>query len=240
MPSSGVSAEEEGKEAPAIDPRAVEVLSLAIEYLSGQEALSVDWFVSYDQVVDGREKLTRVRSGRNVMARGKGLYSYSENGSETREYFFDGSTFQVVDRDNLVFAEARFAGGIDELADATQEKFGVTLPMWQVLTNGSRSELINDATAAAYLGETRLAGRAVHHLAFSNYDNDWQVWVLADAVNPELVMLVGTDPYTQGWPQYRAYFTSWDFSPEIGEGTFHFQPDDSFEQMTWSTPVVER
>ena len=80
---------------------------------------------------------------------------------------------------------------------------------------------------------TRVAGRDAHHLALASYDGDWQVWVAADEARPEILMIVGTNPYEQGWPQYRVYFSDWNFAPEIAEGAFTFTPDEDARRMAW-------
>ena len=82
---------------PPIDPQAVEILTSAADFLAAQPAFSFDWFVSYDDVIDGREKLTFTRSGSNLMSRDDGFYSFSQTGEDTREYFFDGSTVVIAD-----------------------------------------------------------------------------------------------------------------------------------------------
>jgi hypothetical protein len=60
---------------PAIDPLAVNLALEAADFLARQPDISVGWFVSYDVVVDGREKITYNRSGTNVLSRGEGFYS---------------------------------------------------------------------------------------------------------------------------------------------------------------------
>ena len=219
-----------------LDPQAVEILTHASEFLSGQGALSMDWFVSFDVVVDGREKITYMRSGANLLQRGVGYYGYSEFGDETREFFFDGSQFQIFDVEENAYVSTAFTSDFDALADRVSETYDIRLPIWQVMSAAPRGELLDRATSAAYVGTTRLAGREAHHLAFSNYDTDWQIWVSTDADQPELMMIVGTDPYTQGWPQYRAYFTNWNFDPEIPIGVFTFVPNEEADVMAWPKP----
>jgi len=221
---------------PPLDPQAVEILTSATEYLAAHNALAMDWFVSFDVVVDGREKITYMRSGANLLQRGVGFYGYSEFGDETREYFFDGAQFQIFDVEENAYVSTDFSGDFDALADRASEAYDIRLPIWQVMSSSPRSELLDRAESAAYLGTTRLAGREAHHLAFSDYDTDWQIWISTEPDQPELMMIVGTDPYTQGWPQYRAYFTNWDFDPDIPDGVFTYVPDEEAELMTWPKP----
>ena len=219
-----------------LDQQAIEILTSASEYLSGKAILSMDWFVSFDVVVDGREKITYMRSGANLLQRGVGFYGYSEFGDETREYFFDGAKFQIYDVEENAYVSTEFTGDFDDLADRVNKAYDVRLPIWQVMSVTPRGELLDGATAAAYVGTTKIAGREAHHLALSNYGSDWQIWISTDADRPELMMIVGTDPYTQGWPQYRAYFTNWDFNPEIPDGVFTYVPDEHADLMAWPKP----
>lgn len=219
-----------------LDPQAVAVLTSASEFLSGQAVLAMDWFVSFDVVVDGREKITYMRSGANLLQRGVGFYGYSEFGDETREYFYDGSQFQIFDVEENAYASTEFSGSFDALVDRARDIYDIRLPVWQVMSGDPRVELLDRATSAAYLGTTRLAGREAHHLALSDYDTDWQIWISTDLDQPELMMIVGTDPYSQGWPQYRAYFTNWSFDPDIPVGAFTYVPDEGADLMAWPKP----
>ncbi|AZV78056.1 DUF2092 domain-containing protein [Parasedimentitalea marina] len=220
----------------SLDPQAIDILTSASQYLAGQDVLSMDWFVSFDVVVDGREKITYMRNGANLLQRGVGFYGYSEFGGETREFFFDGTKFQIFDVEENAYVSAAITSDFDTLADRIGETYDIRLPIWQVMSASPRGELLDRATAAAYLGTTRIAGREAHHLAFSNYETDWQIWISTDVDQPELMMIVGTDPYTQGWPQYRAYFTNWNFAPDVPEGVFTFVPDEDADLMAWPKP----
>lgn len=230
---SAASAQTDTDPPPAIDPQAIEIVENAAAFLAAQEAVGFNWFVSYDQVVDGREKLTELRSGRNLLARGTGFYAYSEHGMDTREYFYDGTNFQIYDVEENAYVLAPFSGSFEGLVDRLKQEYDVVLPIWSILANTAGVELADSAESAAYLGRTRVAGRVAHHVALASYDEDWQLWILDDPEKPEILMLVGTDPYKQGWPQYRAYFSDWDFAPEIAEGAFDFLPPEDAERMSW-------
>lgn len=221
----------------AVDTKAAEIIGRAADFLIAQDQIAVNWFVSYDDVIDGREKITRVRSGTNILSRELGFYSYAENGPDTREYFYDGATFTVLDVEENAFATAAVSGAFESLVDQLSVTYDLTLPIWQILSRSSTDHLLVDARSGAYLGETRIAGQAAHHLAFSSYDQDWQVWVSTDPETPVLLMLVGTEPYVQGWPQFRVYFADWNFASEINADQFTFIPDEGAERMAWPSPA---
>lgn len=230
---AGMVLAEEESPPPPIDPMAAEIIGNAADFLASQDKLSVKWFVSFDTVLHGREIITQSRSGFSLLDRDDGFYGYLERGLDTREYFFDGVTFTVYDVENDAYAQAAFSGEFESLVDRVKQEYNVDLPIWSVLSMRYRGHYLDEAESAAYLGLTRVGGETVHHIALSNYDEDWQVWIADDPEAPHLVMVVGTDPYTQGWPQYRAYFTDWQFDPEIAEGSFTFIPGENSERMSW-------
>ena len=222
---------------PRFDPEAVEIAAAAADFLARQPRIALDWFVSYDVIVDGREKITYTRSGTNLLSRGEGFYAYSENRDRVREYFYDGGAFWLHNVEDDAYVEIPFAGSFETLVERIRVEYDIPLPIWELLSRAGTDGLLAEVEAAAYLGETLFAGRPVHHLAFAQYDQDWQVWVSTDPERPEIVALIGTDPYTQGWPQYRAYFHNWDFDPEFAEGAFTFEPGPDAIRM--ALPKVE-
>lgn len=216
---------------PAVDPMAVEIAERAVDHLALQPHISLGWFVSFDVVIDGREKVTHTRSGENRLSRGTGFYSYAESRDRLREYFFDGGTFWIHNIEDNAYAELPFAGDFEELVERIRVEYDIALPIWELLSRDGTGRILEGLEAAAYLGETRLAGRPAHHLAFATYDQDWQVWISTDETNPLIYSLVGTNPYEQGWPQYRAYFHDWDFSPAFEDEAFTFLPPDDAIRM---------
>ena len=76
----------------------------------------------------------------------------------------------------------------------------------------------------AYLGVTLIAGREAHHLAFTEAEEDWQLWVSTDETAPLPLMLVGTEKNETGWPQYLVYMMDWNLAPEIDASAFRYTP----------------
>lgn len=221
-----------------LSARAVELVEVATANIAQAGEISVSWFVSFDQVVDGREIVTHIRSGDALLARGRGYYAYAEQESGAREFFYDGAalTVNLVNRD--AYVSAPFVGTFEQLAERVAAEYDTALPIWQVLVDNAADQFLGDVTDAAYLGQKRVAGQNVHHVALSGYDLDLQMWIsVSEPAVP--VMIVGTNPYEQGWPQFRAYFTNWDFAPEIEEGTFTYVPGEETSRLSWPKRETE-
>jgi hypothetical protein len=233
FPGATGAVAQQPQEPPAIDQMAHDLIAATAEYLSDQETLRVNWFVSFDTVLDGREKLTELRSGSTLLSRSEGFVSSTENGMKSRDYYFDGAAFYIVDPDANSYVLAPFDGTFEDLITRVRQEYDMALPIWSVLSNRARGELLDAADSIAYVGLTRIAGRDAHHIALSDYEGDWQIWISTDPEQPELIMLVGTDPYQQGWPQYRVFFNDWDFEPAYDPADFAFTPDAEADRMTW-------
>ena len=108
---------------PDIDPRALEIVEAAADYLVAQPVLQVSWFVSYDDVVDGREKITHVRSGVNLLDRDRGFVAETLDGMETHSFFFDGTAFTVYDVEEDAYAQIPFFGNYERLIDRVREEY---------------------------------------------------------------------------------------------------------------------
>ncbi|MEM6489572.1 MAG: DUF2092 domain-containing protein [Pseudomonadota bacterium] len=221
-----VAAQTPAEEEAGPDARAL--ARAAAVYVSGLPAFGFTWFVSHDDVIEGREKLTFLQSGQTVMQRGAGFVTFAEFEAERRDFYFDGNVFTVSAPDRDYYATTPFEDSFEALVDAARERTGTVLPMWTMMSADLPDRLASDEALSdvAYVGETMVAGQPAHHLSFAGPDEDWQLWISTDEDSPLPLVIVGTRIYEQGWPQYRVYFTSWDLAPEIAEGAFTFVPDD--------------
>lgn len=216
----------------AIDPRAVEIVMKSAKFLASRPAFSLGWFISFDVVDEEREKITYLRSGTTLMARGKGLVMRTERDNTLRDYYWDGSTVSVVSPNENWHATAKYEGSFDSLVESIRAKTGTVLPMWSMLSENLPDNLLDDADSGAYLGTVLVAGREAHHLIFSEKDEDWQIWISTDEQVPVPIMLVGTEKNKTGWPQYRVYMNDWNVEPDTEPAQFSYVPDENSIAIT--------
>jgi hypothetical protein len=217
---------------PAIDKQAVDIAKASAHYLAKLPALQTGWFVTYDEVVDGREKITYVWSGTSALERGKGYRATSERGDGFREYVYDGKKFTVASLDAGYYANLDATGSFDALVTELQAEHGITLPVWEVFSADNADAFLNDIVEATYHGVTTVGGTPTHHLSFRSATEDRQMWIATDDKRPVPMMVVGTDPYQQGWPQYHAFFHQWDTAPKFAPNLFTFELTDSLRKVT--------
>lgn len=215
-----------------IDPTAIDLMRKSARFLAERPTLSFNWFVSYDEVFDETQKLTFMRSGTNILARDKGFFSRVEGESGVREYFYDGAKFTVSAPDENFYADESFDKGFEALVDAVRDATDTDIPLHAIMGRDLPDRVEGDLKSAVYLGITFISGSEVHHLAFSDEEEDWQVWISTDEEAPLPLVIVGTETKKTGWPQYRAYLTDWDVSSEVAQERFAFKPDDDDLKIT--------
>lgn len=220
-----------------IDPLAIEIATTSSEYLAVQPSMSVGWLVTYDDVLDGREKRTSVWTGESLLVRGEGYRASSFEGSEIRDYIYDGATFTVVFADQAEFTQLEMSGGFAELVEALDTTYGFTLPLSDVFDQSGAAEGLAGASEAVYLGEVLFGGEPAHHLAFRRYEGDWELFISTDPAKPVPLMMTGTNPYLQGWPKFQAVFYGWNFSPEVSEESFNFSEPSGYARI--DLPKIE-
>ena len=216
-----------------IDPVAINLMRKSARFLADRPMLSFNWFVSYDEVIDDKQKLTFMRSGSNVIVRDKGFFSRVEGESGVREYYYDGKQFTVSAPGENFYAVEDFDKGFEALIDAVREATDTEIPLHALMSRDLPERIEDGLTSAIYLGITYISGSEVHHLAFSDAEEDWQVWISTDENAPLPVVIVGTETQKTGWPQYRAYLTDWDLNAEIDQTRFSFKPDEDDLKITF-------
>jgi hypothetical protein len=209
-----------------VTPDPFELTLASAEFVAGLRSFSFHWFLSYDEVVEGREKLTYVQSGTNEMVRDVGFSVHTERDDTYRDYYFDGRTFTVSSPNENFYASTPFAGRFEALVEAVQRRADAILPMWSIMSRELPERFTGGAEGVAYMGLTLIDGRLAHHVAFAGEGGeDWQVWISTEAETPLPLMIVITDTTLQGWPQSRVVFTDWQLSLDADPARFNFIPD---------------
>lgn len=235
--ASDKAADTAAAETNPIDPQAAEIVLRSAYFLADLPVFSFSWFLSSDEVVDDREKITFVESGSTTVKRGTGFYSSRERGNTYRDYYFNGKEFSVVSPNENFYASAPFTGTYDDLMQRVQAGTGTTLPIWTILSTDLPAKLVAGVEAAAYLGTTHIAGQEVHHVAFTSPDEDWQIWISTDDDAPFPLMLIGTRTDLKGWPQQRVTLMDWNLAPNADAERFKFTPDKGSIRVTFPMPA---
>jgi hypothetical protein len=210
-------------EKPNIDPQADEMLKRMGDYLGRAKFFSLNAEVWQDvQLASGQ----RVQAGRNIelqVRRPNRFHSALRSTRHNRELIYDGATLTLLNRVQNFYGTVPTAGSLDEAMDLACERFGITMPFEDFLRNDPHKDLLRKVTSGSYIGPATVTGVACEHLAFTQENIDWQVWIESGPrpVPRKFVITYKDEPDS---PQYIAIFSNWDFTTELPDFVFKFDP----------------
>jgi hypothetical protein len=137
-----------------------------------------------------------------------------------RRFAYDGKSMTILDVGQSLYASFEAPPTIDGMLAHARQKFGVLLPLGEVIVAKPVEKMLPNIESGLYLGLHKIGGIPCHHLAFTQAAVDWQLWV-EDGPKPFLRKLVVNYKTQPQSPQFTALFTAWDFGSQY--------PDDKFK-----------
>lgn len=232
--AASASAAAEGPDASramGVSAEARAVLDGMTKYLQGLQRFSIDAQESRDEVLSFGYKLQNQQHAVLLVQRPDRLRVDVDGELKVRSYVYDGDVLTVFAPRAEVYAQFdapdTIAGTVDELLAR-----GVEMPLLDVLVQGFRGTLADGARAGILVGETKLDGVVVQHLAFRQATIDWQLWVeQGERALPRKLAI--TTRYAVGDPQFTAVL-DWNTRPEIAAGTFDFVPPPGARRINFA------
>lgn len=229
LPAAG-AAERDGSAAPTAAPAASRpalaadaqaVLERMSAYLGGLERFSIRARETRDEVLAYGYKLQRQQVANMVVQRPDKLRVEVEGDLKTRSFVYDGKTLAILAPGQGVYAQVDAPPALGPLLNGLLNR-GVEMPLVDMLLQAIEGDLAAGVLGGRLVGESRVDGVAVDHLAFRQATIDWQLWV-EKGPRPLPRKLVITTRFEVGEPQFTALL-DWNLRPEIAAGTFDFVP----------------
>jgi len=215
-------------EEPADDARAI--LEAMSEYVAGQQTIELTFDSAIEVITPQLEKIQFTSSGEALVSRPDKIRARRVGGFSNVELYYDGATASIDGKSINGYAQFELPGTLDDLIHALRSGHGVAVPGADLLLSNSYQMLIADVLEAKYLGRGVVAGIECEHLAFRNFDTDWQIWVeVGDEPAPR--KLVITSKTVNSAPQYSVVITSWKTGVEVGPEAFAFTPPEGAERL---------
>ncbi|MHC4771249.1 MAG: DUF2092 domain-containing protein [Planctomycetota bacterium] len=189
------------------------------DYLKSADAFTVHAESSYDAIDQDGQQI-RYGGSADVALRRPDGFRFSFNGDERqRQAFFDGK-----------YAVTEVPPVIDDAIDTLFDKYGVSVPLSDLLYEDPYGILIPNVLGGRWVGRHSIGGVPCNHLAFTQELIDWQIWIEdgAQPVPRQVLIIYKDEP---GWPQYIARMKDWDFQPQFSDDYFQFQPPAGSDVM---------
>lgn len=129
------------------------------------------------------------------------------------------------------YAQFEAPGTVDQLIEALRIGHGVALPGADLLLSNAYDVLMADVQEAKYIGRGVIDGVECEHLAFRNFDTDWQLWV-ETGENPIPRKMVITSKTLNSAPQHTLRVKDWKTGVEPPEDAFSFTPPAGAEKLS--------
>ncbi len=218
-------AQVDSDKSPAVELRAEKILRAALDYLESAKEFTFHVEETMDQVMPKGQKV-QCGGFLDMSVRRPDRLRYRHSGDlHQTDAWYDGKNFTLMDRTNNTYTVFPAPETLDALVDNLKQKQGFRLPLFNLLRDGLTVKALEDVRSGFYAGFHRVGGIPCHHLAFSQDNMDWQVWV-EDGAQPLLRKMVISFNKLPGSPQYAAEFSQWDFAPHLGGLLFSFDPPE--------------
>jgi hypothetical protein len=220
---------------PGVEPRADEVMREMGRFLAGLPRFAFEAEETFDDkgAQGPRVQLGNVR--RLAVERPARFAADAIGDTLNRASWYDGQTLTALDKDVNMYLAVEVPGTIDAVLDKIAREYDVVMPLADLAYSDAYAALMESVVSGAYLGLHQVAGIPCHHLAFSQENTDWQIWI--DAGDQPLPRkLVISSATEAGAPQYSVVIRRWELDPAFPAGLFRFEAPEGATGISLPAP----
>lgn len=215
---------------PGIEPRVDRLLRDMGSYLESASEFSFRTDVNYDRVLQNGQKILYGRRSEIAMRRPNRLHVLVDGDLLHERIWYDGKTFVILDLWERNYAEVDVPPKLDDALDFMATKYGIASPVSDVLYADPYSILVENVETGTYVGRAVIRDVPTHHLAFTQENIDWQLWI-EDGPQPVPRMAVITYKNVASSPQFTVWMSDWNFAPRLADSLFQFVPPDGANEV---------
>ena len=213
------------------------ILKAMSDYVGSQQSIQLTFDSAIEIITPQLEKIQFTNSGSTLLRRPDKLRAHRLGGYADVAMSFNGQTVKVYAKHINAYAQFEAPGTVDQLIHALREGQGVALPGADLLLSNSYELSAADIQEARYIGRGVVNDVECEHLAFRNFDTDWQLWVeTGDRPFPR--KLVITSKTINGAPQYTMLIKRWTTGVTTKAADFEFTPPAGAQQID-SNALIE-
>jgi len=207
------------------------ILKEMSDYITSHSSLELTFDSNIEVITPQLEKLQFTNSGSALLSRPDKLYAHRMSGHADVTLYYDGKTVSIHEKKVNGYVQFDAPASIDQLIESLREGEGIALPGGDLLLSNVYEVLIAETMEAKYVGRGFIDGRECEHLAFRNFDTDWQIWVEASDT-PVPCKMVVTSKTMNSAPQYTLHVKSWNTAVTPKQDFFVFTPPSGAKELT--------
>ena len=206
-----------------IEPKADQALRQMSDYLNSLKDFSFRTENTTDEIAMAGSKVQFGQTVDIYVRRPDRLRANVAGDLENQQFFFDGRSVTLFNKDKNVYASIDAQGEIEPALEHAQIAFEINAPLADLIYRDSYQILPANAHSGHYIGLHFVRGVQCHHLLFIEDDIDWQIWI-ENSPTPLPRKMVITSKWLAGGPQFTALMSYWKTSARLPEDLFVFTP----------------
>jgi len=207
------------------------ILKAMSDYVSSQKTIELTLDSDIEVITPQLEKIQFTNSGEMLLSRPDKVRAHRLGGYADVALTFDGKTVSVFGKHINGYAQFEAPGSVDQLIETLRAGHGIALPGADLLLSNSYDVLVAGVKEAKHIGRGVVDGRECEHLAFRNFDTDWQLWVEVGK-SPIPRKLVITSKTLNNAPQYTLRVKDWKTGVEPAREAFTFTPPAGAKKLS--------
>jgi hypothetical protein len=200
-----------------------EILRSSLDLLSHAQNVRVRASVMSDEVTNAGIKLQRSMDVQLRIQRPGALALDIAADRYDRTLRYDGKQVAVADLKQKLYATTPAPPTLDGMIAQTREQLDLDLPLGHLFATDTYEKLKAARKTEAYVGLHKVGNDYCHHLAFTQDNADWQIWIVANGM-PVPRKIVIDYKNRPGRPQYIAVLSDWNLNAKFSPGDFAFTP----------------
>ena len=215
------TAQEQTNQTNVISPRAETMLRSACDFLAHTRAFSLDAEIWREHMDEAGQKIQFSRTVTMDVKRPDGLRLEISSPLSARGFWYDGKTLTILDRKHNFYSTNAMPANLDDAVDAAHDR-GIDLPLIDLAMSDPYKNATAKVEQGRYYGISPVLGVPCHHLAFTQENVDWQIWI-EDGPQPFIRKFVITYKNEPGTPEFTALITRWNMADRIADSDFVFE-----------------
>jgi len=213
-----------------VDPKAIKLLQAMGDLIGSSKQFSFDALTLKEQVLPTGQKLQYDSKIHVDVKRPNAFFGRISSGAKNKILFYDGKTLTLLDLNNNFYATVEVPKNIEDTLDFVMDKYGVSIPLADFLFADINAILTENIQTGFYVALTEVNGTKAHHLAFTQENVDWQIWIKAEG-KPNPVKFIINYKNKMSEPQFIAFFKNWNLVPNLKAADFDFKPSKEMTEI---------
>lgn len=219
---------------PPLEPAALAKLKAMSDLLKGTPSFSFKAVSDREQPSTSGQMLDFFATSQIVVSRPNMVRIDTKGDLHAASLWYDGKTVTIYSEKTTFYGQTEAPATLDEMVVMLMDRFQVPFPAAGFLLKDPYAKMMEGVKTALDAGTSQVDGVTCRHLAFTEEDASWQVWV-EEGTRPLPRRIAVTYTKVEGSPRVVTSLSDWNLSPKIPAGEFAFKAPAGATKVDWKT-----